>query len=328
MRRNRTGFTLIELLVVIAIIAILIGLLLPAVQKVRNSAERTQCVNNLKQIGLALHQYHEDNATLPPAIVEELRPGQPRAKWQWISWLARILPYEEQPGVYSKMEKDFTSQGTNPDPFNNAVHTGLEKVLINYRCPSDSRELFTVYAGGYKVGFTAYLGVNGSNLRTFDGLLFWNNPGVGWNHKVRFDEVKDGLSNTLMVGERPPSSDMIFGWWYAGAGQWDSSMAAPVPAGTPGGIRNTGSCDVVLGGAEINIQANGPPQSACPAGPYAFKSGKIFDPCDQFHFWSLHPGGSTFVMGDGSVHFMSYNIGAPIIVALSTRNGGEPVSME
>src|SRR5438105_10313050 len=119
-RPARCGFTLIELLVVIAIIAVLIGLLLPAVQKVRDVGYRITCQNSLKQIGLALHNYHDINGQFPPAIAE--MPGGPRVKWQWVSWLARILPYVEQPGLARDMEDAFTAQGGNPDPFANPPH--------------------------------------------------------------------------------------------------------------------------------------------------------------------------------------------------------------
>src|SRR5262245_18956461 len=110
---SRRAFALIELLVIIAIIAVLMGLLLPAVQKVRDAAYRTYCTNALKQIGLALHSYHDTTGALPPAIAERL-PGD---RYRWLSWLARILPYVEQPALHANMEAAFASQGNNPDPF-------------------------------------------------------------------------------------------------------------------------------------------------------------------------------------------------------------------
>ena len=305
----RRAFTLIELLVVIAIIAVLIGLLLPAVQKVRDVGYRITCQNSLKQIGLALHSYHDINGRFPPAIAEATSGA--RVKWQWVSWMARILPYVEQPGLYRDMEEAFAGQGSAQDPFRNPPHRGLAYVVPLFRCPADDRQYVATYAGGLTVAFTGYLGVSGTNLRTYDGILHWNSL-------VRIADIPDGTSNTLAVGERPPSWDLVFGWWYAGAGQWDRSF---------GGVRNSGSSDVTLGGAELNIRSNSIPQmNACPPGPYTFTPGRILDPCDQFHFWSLHHGGSNFVLGDGSVRFLTYGI-APIFAALSTRDKGEPAAL-
>jgi len=309
-RFARPAFTLLELLVVIAIMGTLIGLLLPAVQKVRDVTYRVYCQNSLKQIGLALHNYHDTNGVFPPGIAEAT--SGPRVKWQWASWLARVLPYVEQPGLYRDMEDAFTAQGSSPDPFRNPPHTGLATVVPLFRCPADDRQYQATYTDGLTVAFTGYLAVNGSDLRSYDGILHWNS-------KVKIMDVVDGTSNTLMVGERPPSWDLVFGWWYAGAGQWDFSF--------PGGVRNSGSCDVTLGGAEVNIRSVGIPQlNACPPGPYSFGPGRIVEPCDQFYFWSLHGGGSNFVMGDGSVRFLTYDV-APIFAALSTRDKGEPAAL-
>src|SRR5205823_1198959 len=178
------------------------------------------------------------------------------------------------------------------------------------KCASDGRQYQATYAQGLVVAFTGYLGVNGTNLRTLDGVLFWN-------QSVKFADVTDGTSNTLMVGERPPSWDLVFGWWYAGAGQWDYSFNP---------LHNSGSCDVSLGAAELNIKSNSIPQmDACPTGPYGYGPGTILHPCDQFRFWSLHSGGSNFLFGDGAVRFVTYDA-APVMAQLGTRAGGEPVS--
>jgi prepilin-type processing-associated H-X9-DG protein len=194
-----------------------------------------------------------------------------------------------------------------PNPWSPVPHSGLSQVLNLYRCPSDGREYVATSAGGVTVAFTAYLGVNGRNLSSFDGLLYWGS-------KVSLMDITDGSSNTLCVGERPPSWDLVFGWWYAGSGQIDLNN------------RSTGSSDVSLGAAEINSQSGVSDQmDACSTGPYTFKPGTILNPCDQFHFWSLHSGGSNFLFGDGAVRFVTYEA-APLLPALSTRAGGEPVS--
>jgi prepilin-type N-terminal cleavage/methylation domain-containing protein/prepilin-type processing-associated H-X9-DG protein len=314
MRIRRGGFTLIELLVVIAIIAVLIGLLLPAVQKVRDSSARITCTNNLKQIGLALHNYHDANGSLPPAIRDYYPPPiDPR---QWLSWLGRLMPYYEQGNLAHNMEVAFASQGSNPNPFLNPPHLGLAQPLSVLRCPSDSRQYTVAYAEGFVVAFTGYLGISGTNLRTLDGTLYWNSG-------VKFKDMTDGLSNTLVAGERPPSATLDFGWWYCGAGQWDygGGSAGNYPQ------RNTGSCDVTLGMAEINLQTSGiSTLDSCPSGPYQFGPGNMNNPCDQFHFWSLHSSGSNFLMGDGSVRFVSYGAAA-VMAAMGTRNGGEVANL-
>ena len=126
-----------------------------------------------------------------------------------------------------------------------------------------------------------------------------------------------------MAGERPPGQTMDFGWWYAGAGQWDF--------GGPNGnypVRNTGSCDVTLGMAEINIQSNGiAALDACPTGPYQYGPGNLTNPCDQFHFWSLHTSGSNFLAGDGSVKFIAYGVSNNVMTAMGTRSAGEAVNL-
>lgn len=308
-KHHRFAFTLIELLVVIAIIAVLIGLLLPAVQRVREAAARTQCQNNLKQMGLALHSYHDANGAFPAGITE--RPGYPRDPRQWLSWMARILPYIEQDNLHRNMEDAYASQGTYPDPFQNPPHLSLSFVVPIYRCPMDERQYQAAYAIGYTVAFTGYLGNSGTDLRSNDGVLYWNS-------KIRMVNIRDGTSNTLLVGERPPSWDLVFGWWYCGAGQWDFSYPL---------VHNTGSLDVVLGSAEINLRSVGIPQmDACPVGPHVYKRGTIMEPCDQFHWWSLHPAGSNFLMSDGSVRVIPYSA-SNIIALLATRSGGEHVEL-
>jgi prepilin-type N-terminal cleavage/methylation domain-containing protein/prepilin-type processing-associated H-X9-DG protein len=305
---TRRALSLIEVIVVIAILGVLIALLLPAVQKVRDTALRLYCVNSLKQIGLALHGYHDTEGQFPPAITEEFAP-RPRDPMQWVSWLARILPYVEQPALHADMKRAFAGQGAFPDPFRNPPHAGLSTVVPLYRCPADDRQYQATYAGGLTVAFTGYLGVSGTNLRALDGVLYWKS-------KVRLADITDGASNTLLAGERPPSFDLVFGWWYAGAGQWDYASGP--------NVRNTGSSDVTLGAAEVNIRSNGIPQmNACPPGPYAYGRGTIFEPCDQFHFWSLHSGGSNFLLGDGAVRPIAYDVPPTLLPALATRAGNE-----
>lgn len=310
--RRRTGFTLIELLVVIAIIGVLAGLLLPAVQRVREAANRLYCVNNLKQIGIALHNYHDTMGSLPPAIGEST--SRYTEKYPLASWMARILRYVEQSALQESMEAAYAA-GYMPNE--NPPHVGFATAMPLYKCPSDSRQyqatfITAPWGAQFTVAFTGFLGVSGKDLNSTDGLLYWNSS-------VRFSDITDGSSNTLMVGERPVSWDLIYGWWYAGTGQW-----LPNPDGS---LKHTGSVDVTLGTAElrrgVNRAISGLP---CPVGPYPYQPGQPENPCSQFHFWSMHSGGSNFVMGDGSVRFINYSA-ANIMPALGTRAGGEVVTL-
>ncbi len=340
---RRSAFTLIELLVVIAIIAVLIGLLLPAVQKVRDAAARIRCTNNLKQMGLALHNFHDTNNGFPAGVYNyRVTATSEKDSRLWKSWMAQIMPFFEQDNLYRLTEA--TNNGAPPPPRSNTYpaflaannwypwdrsgrFTALGTPLSVLKCSADSRqELATLVAGtpgatpDIRVAFTGYLGVSGPDFyawsstpqnsffrREAPGILVATNKSrvlAVTNRGVNIAAVTDGLSNTLMVGERPPSTDLVFGWWFAGAG-FDSA----------------GASDVIMGVREI-----APPNLTgypnCPIGPYNFRAGNVNNQCDQFRFWSFHSGGSNFLMGDGSVRFLTYGADA-VLPAMSTRSGGE-----
>jgi prepilin-type N-terminal cleavage/methylation domain-containing protein/prepilin-type processing-associated H-X9-DG protein len=327
---RRPGFTLIELLVVIAIIAILIGLLVPAVQKVREAASRMRCLNNLHQIGVALHNYHDTLGALPSGVSDpNQRPFYPMPyngyKPYW-SWMALLMPYVEQDNLYRGAEDwshrcDPPSPGspmyywpwgdywTSP-PFATATaNPALGTTIPIYTCPSDSRPLAATDVLNVTVAFTSYLGVSGirgDNQVPPDkgGILFVSSH-------VRLTSISDGTSNTYMVGERPPSTDLEFGWWFAGAGYDQSS----------GGNDGSGTGDVVLGAAEVGYAD----QMGCPRSKVGLQPGNVNDSCDQVHFWSMHPGGANFLMGDASAHFVPY-AAAGMLAAHCTRAGGEVTS--
>ena len=291
--KRRRAFSLIELLVVIAIIAILMAILTPAVQKVRESSNALQCKNKLKQMGVAMHNYVSENKVFPPALVVNSlnssfpMPPPPDQKI-FFGWMSRLLPYLEQKPLYDQI--NWTAWPWWQHPLN-------ETKLPIYWCDSDPRPSMVInYGGTDLVALTEYMGVSGTDQLAFDGILYVNS-------RVTFRMITDGSSNTLLVGERPPSRDDVYGWWFAGAGQ--SPMYF-------------GATDVVLGTNELT-------NAGASTDRDVFRPGSINDPANahRFHYWSQHEGGSNFLFADGSVHFLSYDIGQQTFMALGTRAGDE-----
>jgi prepilin-type N-terminal cleavage/methylation domain-containing protein/prepilin-type processing-associated H-X9-DG protein len=323
---RRQGFTLIELLVVIAIIGILIGLLLPAVQKIRESAARTQCVNNLKQLGLALHNYHDSNDSFPPGYIDgntnpnstpdnDVGPG-----WGWASFL---LPFVEQQNVYNQI--DFrVGVGLG----NNAAVSQL--ALKIHQCPSDPyQQNFTVWPTSVVVAHGNYVGCNGWEECFYgaggnpqggagtDGLTGnYGGSGVGLfyrNSHTRIANVTDGLSNTIVVGERSGNHSPSTWTGAVTGGQCPAWMATvpatPLYSPPPGPAYDNADYDEALVLAHGN--ATHLPSADFP----------IYDPDT---FYSMHtPRGANFLFGDGSVHFLSSAIDPLTYQYLCTIAGGE-----
>ncbi|MBN9520867.1 DUF1559 domain-containing protein [bacterium] len=301
--RRASAFTLIELLVVIAIIAILIGLLLPAVQKVREAAARTTCINNLKQHGLGLHNYHDANGVLPMGYSQYTSAAPYEGAW---SWMAFILPYIEQGNVWNMAKTFATGGGTNWYAWYNPACAVQQKM---FTCPSDSRgpQQFTADPGIKAQSLTGYLGNAGTTSTSMDGVLFYNS-------KIKLVGITDGTSNTLLVGERPPNSNLEFGWYFAAYG-YDG--------------RGTGDCvmssnDLAIADYFITNYSASPnlPCNGTNAQKIGLQPGNPNVGCDAAHYWSFHTGGSLFLMGDGSCRFVRYSSNS-VIPAMSTRAGGE-----
>jgi prepilin-type processing-associated H-X9-DG protein/prepilin-type N-terminal cleavage/methylation domain-containing protein len=310
--RRRVGFTLVELLVVIAIIVMLVALLLPAVQKVRAAADRLICGNNLKQMGLAFHNYHNDFNRFPPGYSSTMPyvDGATDTSPGW-GWGAHLLPYIEQDSVYNQIRFDL--------PIENPRHTAAIQTTIKvYLCPADPipQGPFPVpSAFGQTIvlaapcSYAACCGGDESETSGFDGLgVFYRNS------RIRIADIHDGTSCTMFAGDRA---------WSNAQGIWAGAVN--------GGVCQRGPDNPALGN----------PAAALPA-PAQVLAHAHLNNASRFHadgglddFSSRHPGGSNFLFGDGSVRFFrsvpddspdgSYALDSIIFQALGTRAGGEVI---
>jgi prepilin-type N-terminal cleavage/methylation domain-containing protein/prepilin-type processing-associated H-X9-DG protein len=304
----RYGFTLIELLVVVAIIAILIGLLVPAVQKVREAAARANCLSNLKNVALACHSYQDVVKTLPrngSRVTHTgccLRPNSPDPQW---SWIARLLPFIEQDPLFRQAKIDTAPLIGNP---------AVSYVIPVLLCPSDFSSLKGLsnnradWPPNSNVGLTNYKGVGGSlwcwgnwvvsglgadNTNTCNGLN--NNNGIFFRddilYPMRLADIKDGTSNTLMIGEDVPEQDNWCSWPYSN----NAVGTCAIPPNT--GMR--------------------PPYVGAGFGPGDWQN--------VYSFRSRHPAGLNFAFADGTVRFVGDSIDLATYRALATPRGGETI---
>ncbi len=345
MNRSRRGFTLIELLVVIAIIAILIGLLLPAVQKVRDAAARMQCQNNLHQIGLACHNYHDVYKVLPPGKGHSY-PGEiGYARW---GFLAMLLPYVEQGNLYKSI--DFTHAPSTPGmggaaPFmpaySNVNLVACETRVPLYLCPADPNGSFGSSGGGIPwPGGNSYVGNQGSNamcdaseqlpsaidpLEPTNGIFYYLSA-------VRLTDITDGTSNTAMVSEKlrgngtpnpngHPPTDM---WRIPNTTTTDSTYAAcqSVNPQTATPLTSFQGNSWVMGEMCCSTynHVSGPNTLTC-AG-IGFPGGMENMAMDVPPS-SAHAGGVNILMCDGDVHFVTAAVSLPTWRAVGSRNGNE-----
>jgi prepilin-type N-terminal cleavage/methylation domain-containing protein len=317
----RSGFTLVELLVVIAIIGILIALLLPAVQAAREAARRSDCQNKMKQLGLALHNYHDIHQHFPPGAEEQVykRPNIDNSVISGTTWIVHILPQMEQGNTQELY--DFTQ------PYNAANNLRVGNIeLKNLKCPSGSQERSgnsNEDVDGIRNHTTHYYGVMGPSSRTdpsvntIGGQAFQYKVGkpdengaystngilgqyrdvagsVTTKHFVNFAEVLDGTTNTLMVAERsmqlPAGQANDYRSWLRG--------------------QNGGS------GATKNV--------TYPINSTFYNGSNNFN---DLSFGSSHPGGCQFTLGDGSVRFINENVSLNIYKAMASVKGGEVAAL-
>jgi prepilin-type N-terminal cleavage/methylation domain-containing protein/prepilin-type processing-associated H-X9-DG protein len=307
---RRSGFTLIELLVVIAIIAILIGLLLPAVQKVREAAARAQCQNNLKQMALACHNYHDVNKLLPSAGRQDSTGGRdpknqfaaaPLQRW---NWRYQILPYIEQNNIF-QLTTD------------SQVRTSVVSI---FNCPS--RRVPTIIG---TVILTDYVGSSGSNwclptkISTWTGVII---PGLLNDltpvPSVRLTTIPDGTSNTLMLGEKFVTLNH-----YTDAAEWGDNE--PWATGDSWTVTRNANQQPRQDAQESVSTRGAPPANAAanngacgPWGTGAIGSGGGY----YDYFGSAHPGGFNGALADGSVRVISYSIPLAVLQVLVDRADG------
>lgn len=338
--RNRKAFTLVELLVVIAIIGILIGMLLPAVQQVREAARRTSCANNIRQLALACHNYESALGELPPGLYQNTDSSSIR--YYGHTWFVAILPYMEENNVYKLW--NFTDSGdaavTNGlDPAGNATaQAPSASVVESFLCPSDSYRSKVVqltYTGsGYPTGFfglTSYLGNCGTYSTYFnssamqdDGIFFMTGPNSGapWQPNLVPGAppaalvVPDGTSSTLMIGERY-HNDPNFEEIIRPGGSTSYSRYAIDEWGVWAWYGGGNGTTHVLGSTQMPLNYRTPDNAS--AGFTEVNN-------RMSAFGSGHPAGANFAFVDGSVHFLPDTIDFITYQALSTRENGEVIS--
>lgn len=298
--KQRAGFTLIELLVVIAIIAILIALLLPAVQQAREAARRSTCKNNLKQIGIAMHNHHDVYGKLPVGIA-----GTSGAGWGW-AWGAYILPYMDQAPLYKTVDRSsgsnhlFTDTGASTTA---NIRDAMVATIPVLRCPSaavaeiGNAQRMHNYAGnvGNNMGGDDQNGTAGKN-----GVLLYGDPRPDSDDGIKFRDITDGTTNTLLVAEKAGNDTATLG----SAPCIHCSCNAIFSSHMDSGV-GTNEASEHVGGTNWAFNTN-----------------------EERAFHSFHTGGIQGVLCDGSARFFSENMSSDIRNAIGSRNGGETETLQ
>jgi prepilin-type N-terminal cleavage/methylation domain-containing protein/prepilin-type processing-associated H-X9-DG protein len=361
--RPRRGFTLIELLVVIAIIAVLIALLLPAVQAAREAARRSQCVNNLKQMGLACANYESANGVFPIGIIS-YNPGDTafgcagNGAGRGHTLFTMILPFMEQGAIYNAINQSFPAgasggaayYGIDPGPVQT---TALSSIINAYLCPSDSQR--TPGSGRPTDIPEPYSSSSyAASFGTWDVWHWWygcpsqiqGDGAFAFDMSYRVSDMTDGMSNTMFIGEMSRflnDPDNFFNFWNRGGYYGARSAATPGVTRPQAAASTAPKPNASLMIPDVSPDLNGPNGVDgwmwAPNGPAILNEG-------QYGFRSLHPGGVNFVFGDGSVRFLKNTIdmgnlstltysgstvpGARVGIyrALSTRGNGEVISSD
>lgn len=329
---KRSAFTLVELLVVIAIIGILVGLLLPAVQAAREAARRMQCSNNLKQLGLAFHNYESTFKSFPAAYYVWSAPSP--AAYNVQSGILGLLPYLEQANLYAQYDYRFTPTTSYGAPFGTANVNVIATPVTTFVCPSspgDARSrIYTCNIPGgallpgmpvtsWQAAPSDYCVTTGVLGRFGDAAYGVGNQGGSRHGALRAStlqtattnkiaNITDGTSNTFLMGERT-GGDKIY------SGTRELTGINPILAGTNGG----GWGDPLLGENWLGGSLRGATTFPSPQGPCAIN-------CTNFRgqgFHAFHPGGAQFLMADGSVQFNAETLDALVFAARITREKGE-----
>lgn len=320
---QRSAFTLIELLVVIAIIAILIALLVPAVQKVREAAARTQCINNMKQLGLALNAFAGDYKALPPSHTTSTSPMPPVPTQHKHHWATLILPYIDQGPLYQQMNlsKDYDANSNLP-----FIITQVPTFICPAAPgPSARGNLLLTQTG---VALTAPIGMidYGSINQVFPTFYQFNNipapadtsGAMQATIPTPFAWITDGTSNTVLLGEDAGSPlNFIFG------------VQQPLTVSGTTVTGSTGDWGWADSGFPYSINGADPTTGAIVTQHATSGNPSCFINCtNDGEIYSFHSGGANIVMVDGSVHFLAKNMGAATFAALFTKSGGETSSFD